>query len=434
MKRLLHRVRAALVEEDGQTIVLVAVSFVALLAFAGLAIDVGHMEIVQRQVQSAADASAVAGALEVTQCNGSTDCSAMTTAAQQAVAENGLSNSTLVTQCGSTSGDTLSVTVNNGPCALGSGTADPHYLNNQYVEAVVNKVEPTIFAQVLGISSMNISARAEASVSNYPNCFIISAYQPTSKSNQLTMNGTDKLDMPTCGIMDDSDATNALIANGNVTVTTDGVTVHGGDTVNGNTSISPTPVTNAPAQSDPLNWLNSDKPTASSCTYNNEVVSSNTTLYQGTYCGGLIINGSVTVSFQPGTYIMQGNMIVNGSDSISGTGLMFYFTNSGSLTMNGSSHADLEAATTGTYAGILIYQDPSDTTNMILNGDSTSVWQGALYAPTASLTINGTGNLAAYTIIDVASATLNGNVALGSNYSSLAGGSPAKGITAVLAE
>lgn len=433
MKGLLHRARALFVEDSGQTIVLAAVAFVALLGFAGLAIDVGHMEMVQRQVQSAADASAIAGALELTQCGSTADCSAMTTAAQGALTENGLSSSTLATQCGSTSGDTLSVTVNNGPCAMGSATADPNYGNSKYVEAVVKKVQPTIFAQVLGISSLTISARAEAGVGDYPNCFIISAYQPTSKSNQLTLNGNDTLDMPTCGIMDDSDAQNALIANGNVSVTADSVTVHGGDLVNGNSTVSPTPVTNAPAQSDPLNWLNSDKPTSSGCTYNNEVVSANTTLYPGTYCGGLILNGGLTVSFQSGVYIMQGNMIVSGTDNISGTGLMFYFS-SGSLTMNGNAHADLVADTTGTYAGILLYQDPNDTSTMILNGDTTSVWQGAFYSPTGSLTVNGTGNLAAYTIIDVASATFNGNIALGSNYSSLPGGSPAKGLTAVLAE
>jgi Flp pilus assembly protein TadG len=413
--------------------VLVAVGFVALLGAAGLAIDVGHMEVMQRQVQSAADASALAGALEITKCDGTTGCSAMSTAAKDAVTENGLTNSTLVTQCGSTAGDTLSVTVNNGPCAMGSSSADPHYLDSQYVEAVVRKVEPTIFANVLGIPSLTISARAEATVGNYPNCFIISAYQPTSKSNQLTLNGNDKLDMPTCGIMDNSDSSTALIANGNVTVTTNGITIHGGDIINGNTSVSPTPVTNAATQTDPLNWLNSDKPTPSGCTYNNELASTNTTLYAGTYCGGLTINSTVTASFQPGVYIMQGNMIVNGSDTISGTGLMFYFT-SGSLIMNGNSHADLVAATTGTYAGILLYQDPSDTSTMTLNGDSTSVWQGAFYSPTGTLIVNGTGNLAAYTILDVASATLNGNVHLGSNYSSLPGGSPAKGVTAVLAE
>ena len=132
------------------------------------------------------------------------------------------------------------------------------------------------------------------------------------------------------------------------------------------------------------------------------------TLNPGTYCG-LTINGSVNVTFNPGTYVFEGNVIVNGGDTISGTGITWYFS-SGSLTMNGSSSADLVAPTTGTYAGILIYQNPSDTSGIILNGQSNSIWQGSVYAPGASLTINGGGNAAAYTIVDTASMTINGGV------------------------
>lgn len=433
MKRLLNRVRAICVEEEGQTIVLVAVSFVALLGFAGLAVDVGQMQVTQRQVQSAADASALAGALELGKCGSTADCSAMTAAAQDALSENGLSNSTLATQCGSTSGDALSVLVNNGPCAMGSASADPNYGNSQYVEAVVNKVQPTIFAKVLGITSIDISARAEAGVGNYPGCFVISAAQPTSKSNQLVISGSVTLDQPSCGIVDDSDANNALQFNGSDTITTDGIAVQGGTKVTGTVAVTPSPVSNIPAQPDPLDWLNSDKPTASTCTYTNLVVSTNQTLPAGTYCGGLTIASGVTVNFDPGTYVIEGTMTINTLASVNGTGTTFYFT-TGSVDMTGTAHLDLVAPTTGTYAGVLIYQDPSDTASMTMVGDSTTVVQGAIYAPTGSLSLTGNGNLAAYTILDVASATITGNFSLGSDYSSLAGGSPAKGDTSVLVE
>jgi hypothetical protein len=128
-------------------------------------------------------------------------------------------------------------------------------------------------------------------------------------------------------------------------------------------------------------------------------------------------------------------MLVNGGDTVSGNGVTFYFS-SGSLTMNGSSSANFVAPTTGTYAGILIFQKPTDTNTVIVNGNSTSVWQGTLYAPGAQLLLNGGSNLAAYTIVVVNTVIVNGTdtFTLGNDYSSLPGGSPIQGPTAVLME
>jgi hypothetical protein len=128
-------------------------------------------------------------------------------------------------------------------------------------------------------------------------------------------------------------------------------------------------------------------------------------------------------------------MLVNGSDTVSGNSVTFYFS-TGSLTMNGSSSANFVAPTTGTYAGILIFQDLSDASTVIVNGDSTSVWQGTLYAPAAELLLNGGSNLAAYTSIVVSTLTVNGTdtFTLGNDYSSLPGGSPIQGTAAVLME
>jgi hypothetical protein len=104
--------------------------------------------------------------------------------------------------------------------------------------------------------------------------------------------------------------------------------------------------------------------------------------------------------------------------------------------MNGSSNANLIAPTTGTYAGILIFQSSTDTNSVIVNGNSKSVWQGTLYAPGAQLILNGGSNLAAYTIVIVNTVIVNGTdtFTLGNDYSSLPGGSPIQGSTAVLME
>ena len=427
-------------EEEGQVLVLTALSITVLLMVLALAIDAGQLYYTQRQLQTAADAAALAGALETSQCAGTSNCVVMQSAAKAAMVENGINGATFYSQCATTTGTGTELTLNNGPCALGN--SDPNYNNTGYIEAVVARQTPTFFARLMGFSSVHVVARSEAALG--PPQFCLDVLNPTVPQAML-MNGNSSL-VAHCGVMVDSSSGTALLANGHVTLTASAIDVHGGDLLNGNPSVSPTPQLNAPARPDPL--ANTPVPTSPGCG------SSTTSPYTGspfqvtvnggktaavfnpgTYCGGIQLNGNVTASFNPGTYIIQGPMVVNGGDTMTGNGVTFYFS-TGSLTMNGNTHADLVAPTTGTYAGILIFQNASDTNTVILNGDTTSVWQGAVYLPGAQLTLNGGANLAAYTILDVNTLIVNGNdtFTLGKDYSSLPGGPPIQGTSAYLME
>ena len=115
-----------------RVLVVVALCMTVLLGFmVGLGIDLGYPRYKKRQVQKAADVQlAMAGARQTTQCPAGTfDCTAVTTAAQAALTENGLTGSSLVTGCGSGSG-TLVVTVEQ-PSLLRehrSSVDDTHYV------------------------------------------------------------------------------------------------------------------------------------------------------------------------------------------------------------------------------------------------------------------------------------------------------------------
>ncbi len=427
-------------DEQGQVLVLTALTMTVLLCFLALAIDVGQLYYTQRQLQTAADAAALAGALEVSQCGSTTNCTPLQTAAKSAVVENGIASPAVFTQCAATTGSGPTLVLNNGPCSLGA--SDPNYNDAKYVEAVVSKAQPTFFARLVGFNSVNIAARSEAALG--PPQFCLDVLNPTA-SQAMLMNGNASL-VAKCGVMVDSSSNTALLANGHVSLTASAINVHGQDLLNGNPSVSPTPQLNAPRLPDPL--ANTPVPQSSGCgaTTTSPFTGSPTQVTvnggkqaavfnPGTYCGGITLNGNASATFNPGTYIIQGAMIVGGGGSIAGTGVTFYFS-SNSLTMNGNSHADLVAPTTGTYAGILLFQSPTDSTTLILNGDTTSVWQGAIYVPDAQLTLNGGANLAAYTILDVNTLVVNGNdtFTLGKDYSSLPGGPPIQGTTAYLME
>ena len=123
----------------------------------------------------------------------------------------------------------------------------------------------------------------------------------------------------------------------------------------------------------------------------NLVVAGTTSLSAGTYCGGINFNsgsGAYTVTFGAGTYVFTGDVNVDTAVTLNGTGGVTLYFASGSLTMNSASTVDLVAPTSGSYAGILIWQASTDSSAMIIDSNSSSTLQGAIYLPDAQLTLN----------------------------------------------
>ena len=159
------------------------------------------------------------------------------------------------------------------------------------------------------------------------------------------------------------------------------------------------------------------------------------TLSPGFYYGGISINGNQAISFNPGTYILGGGgLSINGNTpTFSGTGVTFYNTTGlggyKAIKLNGNTKVTLSAPTSGSLEGILFFQDRSiaaGSAGSIINGNSSSTFDGALYFPTTSVTYNGNSSVNGYTIVVGYDITWNGNSTVGNNYSSLADGSPIK--------
>ncbi len=73
MSGILARIRHGLRDESGQAVVIGVVSLMAVLPCVGLAIDVGQFRFQQQRMQSAVDAAALAGAIEVSSCAGTSE-------------------------------------------------------------------------------------------------------------------------------------------------------------------------------------------------------------------------------------------------------------------------------------------------------------------------------------------------------------------------
>jgi Flp pilus assembly protein TadG len=450
-------------DESGSAAVMVAVSLIVIFGMMGLAIDVGQLRLTKQRLQMTADAAALAGALELTYCNGTANCSALTAAAQNALTENSFTGSALLLNCAASSTTVLTVTVNNGPCALGA--ADPHNGNAKYVEVVVSQPQPTYFAGMLGINSVLIKTRAEAGRTGGSNCMF--ALDPSS-SGAFTVDLLAAVYSPNCGIVVESSSSSALSCGLLASITASQIGVVGGSSTF-LCGINPTPKTHIamPNPADPLAYL--PKPTVPSCGTSHSVsathygsdaqltISGTTTLYPDlAYCGGIVIALGANVTFMPGTYALtstkstDGGLAINLGTSVTGTGVTFY--NDGPFgaiafpfTSFLSGGVNLIAPTSGTYSGILFFQDPQDTATATIEGSSSwnTVLQGAYYFPSAKVQFALDGYVAYSFLIakdiDFFLLTVGGNtVQSGSNnnydFSSLANGSPLYGSGAVLVQ
>ena len=155
----MKKLRTFAAEQTGQVLVITALCMVVLLGFVGFAVDVGHVRLVKSQMQSAADAAALAGGLEIRVCSTTPGCPAMQSAVQTAMVENGMPGAAFLSNCTGTPGSGTTVMLNDPPCAV---STDPNSGDTKYVEAVVTQNVTTYFASIFGFNNIKVSARAEA--------------------------------------------------------------------------------------------------------------------------------------------------------------------------------------------------------------------------------------------------------------------------------
>ena len=253
-----------------------------------------------------------------------------------------------------------------------------------------------------GITTSSVKAKATSGIvaSVPPDCLYV---LDPSAPDAFSVSGGASVTM-NCGIaVNDSNAAAALITGGS-SVSASAISITGGYTVNGGSTVSPLPVTGTPSSGDP--FASAAGPATGSCTYTNYNPGWGTwTLNPGTYCNGITISNGATATFNPGTYIINGGGIaLIGGSTITGSGVMFYLTGTnatyGSVTMSNGVHVTLSAQTSGPYLGLLFFQDRSivSATNATFAGGASMQLTGSLYFPTTGVSYsNGaspTGNTA----------------------------------------
>lgn len=408
--RLSEETLKTIKDDSGQVMILTALGLVLLLGATGLAVDVGTLYRAKRVAQAAADSGAITAAMEL-------PFGDATTAARADASLNGVTNGS----------NGATVTVNNPPLA------GPNAGNASFVEVIASTSQSLFFLNILNKTSTSVNARAVATLSASQNCI----YTLGTSGTDFLINGSGYLTASTCSIIDDSSNSQALLLNGSALVTARSIGIVGNYLQNGSGTLTPTPTTGIAPAADPLAFLSAPAYTAGSCLANPNINGSGTytlgpSTSGGTVCyNGLTINGGGKTTLNAGTYVINGSMVLNGSGTVLGTGITLYFPSGASYVDNGSETLTISAPTSGTYDGILFYQDRSNTSTLTFNGAGTSTIKGIFYVPTAKVILNGSATSTLYASFVVGSLTFNGSGTLQS-YANVNASTPLK--LATLAE
>ena len=109
------------------------------------------------------------------------------------------------------------------------------------------------------------------------------------------------------------------------------------------------------------------------------------------------MSGSSSITLNPGVYYINGGGInMSGTTSITGNGVMIYNTGGGAINMSGTGSINLSPMTTGTYAGLTIFQDRADTASATLSGGTNINNTGTFYLPNAALTLSGNSGVGVF--------------------------------------
>jgi hypothetical protein len=403
---MIPRTRSFGSDDLGQAVVLIALAMATLLLGVGLAIDTGTIFVARRHAQSAADAAAWAGAVIL--YRGGT-ASAATTAAQSDATENGYTNGA--------SSTTVSIVT---PPTSGEWAGD-----TRFIEVGITRNVRTIFLP--GSVEGGLTAVSAKAIAGAAPTGIGLAILTLGTGVSLDVGGGATLNVSGADVQVNSSANPAArTVGGSIAAISSPNTVK----VVGETSgsgFTPTPETGATAAFDP--FLAMPEPSSSATPIVNKRVNATETLAPGVYDGGIDITASGNATFGPGVYIIRnGGLKIAGGSTVTGSGVMIFNTvrdhplstgACGDIAISGGATVTLSAPTSGTYKGMLVWQDKDCTLTVSLTGTSEiTALSGTFYAPTAQVQISGaTGaNVSINSQIISSQLDISGNATINLNY------------------
>ncbi len=398
------RLRSALnffANESGNALIVTGLTLPILLGVAGLATDTVQWSLWKRQLQRQADSGALAGAYARAQGGSAVSAASVD-----------INRHVFVTLYGT-------------PVIENAPTTGAYAGNNQAVRVKLSARQRLPFSAIFMSTPPTLSAEATAAVISNGNYCVI-ALENTATTG-ITMQGNASVNMG-CGMSTNSQSATAVAAGGSSNIFATPVMAVGGIPNSNNYATGTQLLPYSLSQPDPYSALPTPSPPSCPGKLNVNPSSiqpvANPT---GIACyRGMDIKG--TVSFAPGIYYIDGGSVSFGSQAIvSGTGVTFILTSASAATnpssiatldINGGATINLTPPASGTYAGVLFYQDRRalDSGTNTINGNATSKLEGALYFPSQAIQFTGDSGMDTKCVQLVARrVTFSGNNSIANN-------------------
>jgi Flp pilus assembly protein TadG len=367
--RLARLIKRFATDSRAHTATMFAIAAIPLSLGAGAAFDYARLSQADAKLQNAIDAAVVSGV--------GTNASQLTQAAAITYVTNIFTaNARTIGQVSSSS-----FTFNADGSLTGTATVSV----------------PTTLMRLGGIThvSLDVTATAvpPASTSSSKVCILL---LDPSASQALLMNSGANINAPNCEVDVASQGNPAAIFNSGTTLATSKTCLRGSSYIN-NGGSHPNLVTGCATAADPFAG-NLPAPPSTACAgpyanggnFNGGTVN----LTPGVYCGWLNFNSSPTVNLAAGVYVIaNGGWNVNGG-TWTGSGVTFYFADTSKIQFNSGMNMTLSAPTSGTYSGILFYEQSGLSQSQFVFDDSIAEnLTGLIYLPSRNVTFNSTSNL-----------------------------------------
>jgi len=300
--------------------VLFAIMLPALIGFMAVGIEGSMWFYTQQKAQTAADAAALAGALEIKNGDSTHYVAVAKSESQRNQIQDGVQNQT--------------VTINYPPAS-----PDAYHSNATAVQAIVTKRFGLLFSALVLGSSLDIRATAvAASVAGTGNVCILGLNK--TANNTVEFSGASGLDLVDCAAVSDSSSTQGFTASGGSTAVSNiGYFTHASVFNFSSSGMSGPQTENAAVVPDPdATAVGSFPPSTMGACAAAVTASGTQTLSPGTY-GGITIAAGANVTMSAGTYYLDansscagnghGSFVVQGG-TVTGTGVTIVLTNSAS--------------------------------------------------------------------------------------------------------
>lgn len=403
--QLAKRIGRSLARTEGQSLVLVALSMVAVMGVAGVGISIATVYSAQSKLQNATDAAALAGAQEL---------------------EHG----------GSVSQESSLISTN-APGATGTVSVDAQQPDE--VVATAAKVVNGTFASLFGFHTFTVKTRSVAKLSP-GDPFDYAVFQGSPSTTQpLTFNGNDAVQYVGAqgGSSSNVFSNGNTDINGSVTITgaaeaVGSVTVEGGGAKVGQVQNNAQPISmpqwNIPLLPNTSTWTVVSSLPSNTTLSGNYLVDGSVTLQGDTVNGSIMSEngGSITLN---GSNTINGNLYASGgggvsitnTDTVNGniqvgnnptstpsTITLTGGTVTGYVVDTGGNIVLAGTASAGSSPGLTLaaFDENGVGGNITLEGSANVT--GVLYAPDGSITFSGGSNLTGAAVANFD--TLNGNV------------------------